>query len=138
MTVIVDPPLTVTGPDPPLILSVGDVDEGAVTVKFTLPDVPPPGAGVETEIASDPALATSLAGIAAVSVVADMNVVERGDPLTRTCDAATKPVPVTVRVNAGEPAGALVGEIDDTAGVGLLPPDTVTTGLVASKVQLSF
>src|SRR5688572_28852157 len=104
---IVDPPLTVTGPETPLSLNVGEVD-GAVTVKVTSPDVPPPGAGVETEIASDPALATSLAGIAAVSVVADMNVVDRGDPLTRTCDAATNPVPVTVRVNAGDPAVALV------------------------------
>ena len=127
-----------TGPDPPLILSVGGAD-GAVTVKLTVPEVPPPGVGVDTEIASEPALATSLAGIAAVSVVADMKVVVRGDPLTRTCDAATNPVPVTVRVKAGEPALVLVGEIPLTAGIGLADEAvTVTTALVASNIQPSF
>src|SRR5687768_6242022 len=138
LTVIVEPPATVIGLELPLTRSVGPVDGAGVTVRFTVPDVPPPGVGVNTVIASVPALATSVAGIAAVSDVDDMNVVVRADPLTRTTEPFTKPLPVTVRVKAPAPAVWLVGAIDDSVGAGFELPATVTVGLVASSVNASF
>ena len=54
-------------------------------------------------IASVAALATSLAGMAAVTCVADTNVVVRAAPLTRTADVDTKLLPVAVSVNAADP-----------------------------------
>ena len=57
-----------------------------------------------------PAPAMSAAGIAAVSWLALTNVVVRVLPFHRTVAPLTKFVPVTVKVNAGPPAGAELGE----------------------------
>jgi len=62
----------------------------------------------------------SVATIAAVSCVADLNVVGLSPPLKLTCEAATKFVPFTVSVNAAPPATALVGESVVIVGTGLL------------------
>jgi hypothetical protein len=137
-TLIVDPLATVIGLELPFTVTLGVVEVGAVTVKLTEVDVPPPGAGENTVIASVPGLAISLAGLDAVSDVDDINVVGRAEPLTRTTEPVTNPLPVTVRVNAPAPAARLVGAIDDSVGAGFEPPPTVTVGLVASSVNASF
>src|SRR5688500_12911998 len=69
----------------------------AVMVKVSAADVPPPGAGVDTVTRALPAVATSLALIAAWSWVPLTHVVGRPAPFQRTSDEATKLVPVTVR-----------------------------------------
>jgi hypothetical protein len=50
-----------------VLLGVVVLELGAVTVKFWMAEVPPPGAGVKTEIFRVPAAAMSLAGMVAVS-----------------------------------------------------------------------
>src|SRR5438128_514714 len=108
---------------------------GPVTVRVNALDSPPPGAGVKTVIAAVPPVARSAAVIGAVTCVADPNVVVRARPLTWTTDAATKPVPVTVSVNAGLPAARLAGFSVAIVGTGLA---TVTIALVASRVNVLF
>ena len=61
----------------------------------------------------------SLAGMAAVSWVALTKVVVRFTPFQRTVEADTKPLPVTVSVNAGPPWSALLGESVESTGTGL-------------------
>ena len=87
-------------------------------------DVPPPGAGVNTVTVGVPAAAMSVDGMAAVSWVAETNVVARAAPFHRTTEPATKSVPVTVSVNPASPATAAVG----------FSPVVVGTGLVMLKV----
>src|SRR5437879_1551015 len=60
----------------------------------------------------------SLAGISAVSDVADTKVVVRAAPSTCTTDVPTKFVPVAVSVNAAPPADADDGEMLDSVGAG--------------------
>jgi hypothetical protein len=52
------------------------------TVRERAPDVPPPGAGVNTVMLGVPAAAISLAGMVALSWVDETNVVVRLAPLT--------------------------------------------------------
>jgi len=99
----------------------------ALMVNVSAFDVPPPGVGLVTLTAGVPTLATSVARIAAVSCVPFTNVVTRATPLNFTTDAFTKFVPFTVRVNAAEPAGMLVGESDDTDGAGFVAEPTIVT-----------
>jgi hypothetical protein len=118
-------PLTVSVKAPlPAVTLAGDtvVSDGAglltVNVKGAL--VPPPGVGVNAVIDNVPAEAMSDAGIVAVSCVLLTKVVVRLAPLTRTTEAETKLLPVTVNVNPELPAVALVGEILANDGSGLL------------------
>src|ERR1700722_6996767 len=90
-----------------------------VTVKTIVPEGPPPGPGLATLTLSEPCVAISAAGIGAVSCVALINVVVRGDPFQLTCVPRTKFVPVTVSVNAGPPTTALDGDNCVMAGSGL-------------------
>lgn len=57
-------------------------------------------------------MAIALAGMAAVSCVELKNVVGTLFKLKLACELCTKPLPFTVRVNAGPPAVALAGEMD--------------------------
>jgi len=82
---------------------------GPVTVSVAGEEVPPPGAGVKTLIVRVPAVAMSLAGIAAVSWVGETNVVGRALPSTCTTELPTKFVPVAVSVKAGLPSATAVG-----------------------------
>ena len=82
-------------------------------------DVPPPGVGVTTLICALPPAAISLAGIAAVSCVAPINVVGRSAPFQRTFELGAKLVPVAVSVKAAPPVEALTGAIEDSPGTGL-------------------
>jgi len=79
------------------------------TVSERAPDVPPPGAGVNTVTLGVPAEAISLPGMAAVSCVDETNVVVRLAPLTWTIEPLVKLEPVVVRVKAAPPAEAVVG-----------------------------
>ena len=97
-------------------LSVGA--EAALIVNDRLPDVPPPGAGFVTVTVAVPAVAISVAVIAAVNCVALTNVVVLAAPLNFTTEVDSKPVPFTVRVKAAPPAVALVGEREVAVGAG--------------------
>lgn len=94
--------------------------EAAVIVKVTELDVPPPGAGFVTVMAGVPPLATSLAEIAAVSCVELTNVVVFALPLNFTTELLTKLEPLTVSVNAADPAAMVEGCSVVIAGTGLL------------------
>jgi hypothetical protein len=64
------------------------------------PDVPPPGAGLNTVTLTVPIELTSLARICALIEVRLPYVVVLGDPFHRTTEPLTKFVPVTVSVTA--------------------------------------
>jgi hypothetical protein len=67
-------------------------------------EVPPPGAALNTVTWAVPAVAMSDAGIATVNRVAETYVVVRLAPFHHTAEPLTKPVPLTVSVNAAPPA----------------------------------
>src|SRR3970282_294777 len=92
----------------------------AVTVKARAPEVPPPGAGLNTVTWAVPAGTRSLSGMLAVSWVARTNVVVRLTPFQLTVEPETKPLPVTVSVKAGPPCKALVGARVESVGTGLM------------------
>src|SRR6516225_8003741 len=93
-------------------------------VKFTAFDVPPPGAGLVTVTGTVRGEATAAAGMAAVNCVELTSVVAGVVPPKLTTEAATKFVPLTVRVKPAPPAAALVGEIVAIVGLVIvgLPP----------------
>jgi hypothetical protein len=76
--------------------------------------------GFTTVIEWEPAVATSLGGIAACTCVGDRNVVGRALPSTCTTAPDTKPVPVTVKANPGLVATTVGGLSVATVGVGLI------------------
>src|SRR5207249_4118769 len=117
-------PVTVTvKAAPPTVALAGatveSVGTGALVMNVRAADVPPPGAGLNTVTEAVPGVATSTAGMAAVSCVALTNVVVRGAPFQRTSEPVTKLLPVTVRVKAAPPAVALAGASPLTTGTGL-------------------
>lgn len=87
-------------------------------MKVEAEDVPPPGAGFITVTFTGPAVATSLAGIAAKSLAVLMKVVGSALPLKFTTDFATKCAPFTISVKATPPAMWVLSRLD-TAGIGL-------------------
>src|SRR5262249_35509468 len=91
---------------------------GELIVNVTGFDSPPPAGGVKTVTVALPTLAMSSTGIAAVSCVLLPNEVGRAAPFQRTTESETKFCPVTVKVNAGPPACALLGEIAVMRGMG--------------------
>jgi hypothetical protein len=99
----------------------GGVD-GPVMTKLTAPDVPPPGppgTGVKTVTGTDPALARSVAVIAARSWVALTKVVVRAVPFQRTTEELAKPLPFTVSVKPELLAEAVAGERVLATGTGV-------------------
>jgi hypothetical protein len=88
-------------------------------------DVPPPGGAFTTVTEAVPAVAMSAAEMEAVSLVLLANVVVRADPFQSTTEPETKFEPFTVRVKAGPPAVALLGEIELIAGTGLLTANVI-------------
>ena len=113
----VNPPLPATAVDGLIVVIVGD---GFVMVKVAMLDVPPPGAGLKTVTFAVPAVATSLAGMAAVSWVLETKVVGRSLPFQRTTELVTKFVPVMTRVNPPLPATAVAGLMLLIVGAGLV------------------
>src|SRR5437868_6383173 len=79
-------------------------------------DVPPPGPGVTTVMVAAPMLAMSAWDAVMVSCAEETNAVVRGDAFQFTCDAAMKPLPLTVSVNDGPPAITEAGEIVEITG----------------------
>ena len=93
---------------------------GLLMVKVAAAEVPPPGAGLFTVTLAVPAVAMSLAGMAAVNCVALPKVVVRGLPFHCTVEPFTKPLPLTVNVNAVPPAVTAFGLKVVIVGAGLL------------------
>ena len=94
------------------------VGSGLLNVRVWALEVPPTGTGVDTVIWALPADAMSVAGIAAVNFVAETKVVVRPDPPHCTTESATKPLPVTVSVNAAAPGARDVGLMLVITGAG--------------------
>jgi len=98
----------------------------AFIVKFKGPESPPPGVGLKTLTGmvqgglGHAVLERSDAGIAAVTLVAVTKVVVLSEPFHLTTELPTKPVPITVRVNAGSPTVADEGIKLEILGTGLL------------------
>jgi hypothetical protein len=113
----VNPPLPATAVAGLMLLIVG---AGLVMVNVTAPDSPPPGAGLKTVTFAVPAVATSPAGIVAVSWVLETKVVGRGLPFQRTTELVTKFVPVMMRVNPPLPATVVDGLIVVIVGDGFV------------------
>src|SRR5215475_10353246 len=84
---------------------------GGVICRMAAPDVPPPGAGVNTVMLAAPGFGMFADVILAVNCVALLNVVGRLLPLIRTTDELTKPLPVTIRSKSGLPTRTVVGLI---------------------------
>jgi hypothetical protein len=72
-------------------------------------DVPPPGVGVNTVTCAVPGVAISLAGIVALSWLAETEVVVRSAPFQRTMEPSTRFVPLTSSVNAPPPDATAEG-----------------------------
>jgi hypothetical protein len=79
-------------------------------------DVPPPGAGVYTEMFAVPVAAISAAAMLACNWVLLTNVVARTAPFQNISEAGMNPDPFTVKVKAAVPATALMGVIDVATG----------------------
>ena len=92
----------------------------ALIVKVELLEVPPPGVGLKTVTAAEPAVAMSVVLMAAVSIELLTNVVVRSVPFQRITELLTKFEPFTCKLKPGAPAMALFGESDVIAGTGLL------------------
>ena len=128
-------PLTVSvKPAPPAVAEFGlrlltdGTGFGGVTVNVTPFEAPPPGPGLNTVTVRGPEVEMSLAGIAAVRLVVLPNVVVRFAPCQRTMEPETKPLPVTVKVNAPPSSTAELGLMPEITGTGL------GTGLLMVKV----
>jgi hypothetical protein len=119
-----DPVTTREKAGPPAVALVGEMEvvagTGLVTLKLTAVEVPPPGAGFVTVTGKEPAVAMSVAVMDAVMAVELMNVVALALPLKLTTAPLTKPVPVTLNMNAPLPTLAEVGLRIVTVGAGLL------------------
>jgi hypothetical protein len=94
-----------------------------LTVKGDGAEVPPTGAGLNTVMATEPGVATSLAETVVESWVLLTGVVGRETPATCTTELPTKPVPFTV---SGKLVAAAVedGESELIVGTGFEPPRT--------------
>jgi hypothetical protein len=90
----------------------------ALIVKVAALDVPPPGVGFFTVTLAVPAVRMLAAGICALNCVLFTNAVGCAAPFRWTAGDEIKSVPFTVRVNAGPPAMAFVGEMFETDGNG--------------------
>jgi hypothetical protein len=100
---------------------------GALMVKPTMPEVPPPGAGLNTVTWAVPAEAISAALMNTRSCVPLTYVVDRFTPFQLTTDPLINPLPFTVKMNAAVPAMADEGESEviDVAGFEVCPPWTL-------------
>jgi hypothetical protein len=96
---------------PPAVVDVGErlefVGTGLLIVKESALDEPLPG--VTTVTWAVPGVVMSVAGMAALTRLAETKVVVRSAPFHCTTDPLTNPVPFTVSVNAAVPAVRDVG-----------------------------
>lgn len=93
--------------EPPVVTAVGFkvvmADTGLPTIKFRSAELPPPGVGVNTENFNVFAATNSAAVKVTCSWVAELTVVARSAPLTRTMEFERKSVPVIVTMVCGLP-----------------------------------
>src|SRR5437660_138860 len=92
---------------------------GVLMVNVDVFEVPPPGVGENPVTAAVPTGAMSAARIVACSSTALTNIVARGLPFQSTTEAATKFVPLTIRVKPAVPALALLGDSELIVGTRL-------------------
>ena len=87
-------------PEPPakvvVVANESSTGTGFPTVKLNSAEVPPPGVGVKTDNFKAPAVAKSARVNVMPSCVAEVNVVGRSAPLTRTTEFERKLLPVNV------------------------------------------
>ncbi len=111
--------------EPGLIVAISVVKLGGVEPAVSVSncnefEVAPPEEAVCTEITDIPAVAISLAGTLAVSLVPSTNWVTRALDPHRTLEVAVKPEPFAVRVKVEPPAVVIAGERLMSTGTGLL------------------
>src|SRR5262245_58617353 len=92
---------------------------GVLTIRSRFADVPPPGAGLETDTWMLPTAATSPAVTGVSSLVLLTKMVPRDDPPKRACEPATKFVPLIVKVKAALPAFTFDGAREVSVGAAL-------------------
>lgn len=101
-------PVKVTLTEEPTVAIEGESESssggGCTRVTEMLFELPPPGAGFDTERLSVPAEARSEAGAIAVSWVALAKVVVSAVLPAMTTEDGTKPVPMTLKAVSAEPA----------------------------------
>ncbi len=95
---------------------------GALTVNGEVVEIPPPGAGVDTETSALPAEAKSAAGISAINCLALRYAVATGTEFQRTVELNTNPEPFTSTSKSAAPAVALEGVSVPIAGLGASGP----------------
>jgi hypothetical protein len=93
------------------------VGTGLLMVKVTAVDVLDGGPGFVTVTGAVPAVATRAAGTIAVSWVAETYVVTSPEPFQLTTALLSNNVPLTVKVNCGDPARHELGLIELIVGV---------------------
>jgi hypothetical protein len=117
-------PVTVNVTVAPLVALAGEseviVGTGLFTLNAVFALVPPPGAGLVTEILNVPAVAICATVTETVSWVGLTKVVTPAVPLKFTIEEETKFDPFTVSVKAAPPAKVLAGESEEIVGSGLL------------------
>ena len=105
------------------LFGLSDVSVGAgliaAIVKVTPPDTPPPGDGVITVTVAVPAVARSVAGTCAVSVVEPVTLVGRAVPFHISTDDELKSNPIAVMVIAELPTATIFGLISFSNGLRL-------------------
>src|SRR5947208_1795612 len=97
----------------------GGGDDEPPIENAALPEVPPPGAGLNTVTCAIPAVRISTSPMAARNCVVLTNVVVRLAPFHLTTEPLTNPDPFTVRVNGASPTVMLAGSSELIAGMGL-------------------
>ena len=102
--------------------SVVSAGTGFPTVKLSSAEVPPPGVGVKTDNFKAPAVAKSVTVKVIPSCVAEVKVVARSAPLTRTTEFGRNLLPVNVNGVAGLFSKAEILSSEVKTGTGLLMP----------------
>jgi hypothetical protein len=113
-------------------------------VNVIAPELPPPGVGVNTVtrtvlgVLPGPAVKTSAADIVASSCVALTYAVALSLPSHRTTEHGTNELPVTLRVNVGEPAVTLVCDNELMLGAGRFVAGVVVVKVTVFDVPAAF
>ena len=123
-----------------ILVGVMDKMEGtgagvAATVRSTVCEVPPPGAGVTTCTLIVPGVVTSPGFTIVVSSEGERKIVCRGAPLKVIVELGANPEPNTSNVKVTEFSGTLEGDSELTAGTGRLitpPQEESKTSATAS------
>jgi hypothetical protein len=124
----------VSGDEEQFAVDVGEIVEiaGATIAAEMELDSAPPIAGLDTVTGTIPTAAISGAVIAAWSCVGLTKVVGRLSPFHCTPEQGANPLPVTLKVNAADPAVRVAGEMDAIVAAGIVE-DEIVKGLVFER-----